>query len=87
MNTNMSYGFVEAGLNIAKHTDLPDLLPSLELSADICVQSILLHSEPHFAVQRYSKHRMRHFPASAGRPEMMCQNFMREDVCLFSWRG
>ena len=29
MNTNMAYGFTETELDIAKHTDLPDLLSSL----------------------------------------------------------
>ena len=29
MNANMAYGFTETELDIAKHTDLPDLLFSL----------------------------------------------------------
>ena len=29
MNANMAYGFTETELDIAKHTDLPDLLSSL----------------------------------------------------------
>ena len=29
MNANMAYGFTETELDIARHTDLPDLLSSL----------------------------------------------------------
>lgn len=38
-------------------------------------------------MQKHSKHLMRHFLAPAGQSEMMRQNFMRKDVCLFLWRG